>query len=338
MGNSTVPVEIMVVPAGKLRRYRHFRLVDYLTKPSIIFKNFIDLFKIAGGFFKSLFILWRLKPDVVFMKGGYVCLPVGWAARLLGYPIVIHDSDARPGLTNRLLAPLATAIATGFALDNYSYDRSKTVYTGVPVYESFRLVDAERKLAAKRKMLSDNIITDTPELLVVVFAGSLGSSVINQAVIETARQLAGDRRVQFYLISGKARYNTASHPGRGLTKLVVRDFVATGMDELLSAADIVVARGSATGLQELAGLGKTVVAVPARQLSDQHRNVIVFAQADALVAMSDERLEQGELTDVIKGLVADPARRQQLAANLHEFARPNAARDVAELLIKSKKG
>lgn len=337
MKNSTLPVDVMVVPAGKLRRYHHFRLVDYLVKPGILISNFIDLFKIIGGFLRSIVILIRLKPDVVFMKGGYVCLPVGWAAKLLGYPIVIHDSDARPGLTNRLLAPIATKIATGFPLENYSYDPKKTVYTGVPIYDSFRLVDAEQKLNAKRKMLSDSVITDTPELLVVAFAGSLGSATINQSVIETARQMSDNRSVQFYLVAGRNNYAKATEQATGLTNISLRDFVATGMDELLAAADIVVARGSATGLQELAGLGKAVVAVPARQLSDQHRNVIVFAKADAVIEMTDERLEQGELTAVIRDLVTDPARRQQLASNLHSFARPNAASEVAKLLVRSKK-
>lgn len=299
--------------------------------------NFIDVFKIIGGFFKSVYILFRLKPDVVFMKGGYVCLPVGWAAKVLGCPIVIHDSDARPGLTNRLLAPLAMYIATGFPLENYNYDPNKSVYTGVPIYQSFQLVDADTKLRAKRKMLSEQVITDTPETLVVAFAGSLGSATINQAFISAARQMSGDRSVQFYLITGKNKYREAIKQAEGLKNIALKDFVAQGMDELLAAADIVVARGSATGLQELAGLGKAVIAVPARQLSDQHRNVIVFAKADSVVEMTDERLDRGELTAAIRELLSDPARRQQLADNLHAFAQPTAASRVASLLVKSIK-
>lgn len=335
--NSDVPLDVIAVPAGKLRRYHHFKLIDYLFKPSIFMSNFIDVFKIIGGFFKSVYILFRLKPDVVFMKGGYVCLPVGWAAKVLGYPIVIHDSDARPGLTNRLLAPLAMYIATGFPLENYNYDPNKSVYTGVPIYQSFQLVDADTKLRAKRKMLSEQVITDTPETLVVAFAGSLGSATINQAFISAARQMSGDRSVQFYLITGKNKYREAIKQAEGLKNIALKDFVAQGMDELLAAADIVVARGSATGLQELAGLGKAVIAVPARQLSDQHRNVIVFAKADSVVEMTDERLDRGELTAAIRELLGDPARRQQLADNLHAFAQPTAASRVASLLVKSIK-
>ena len=78
--------------------------MSFHLHPSILFPNLRDGFKVLIGFFQSLFKLLAWRPDVIFIKGGYVCLPVGYAARLLKIPLVLHDSDAHPGLTNRLLS------------------------------------------------------------------------------------------------------------------------------------------------------------------------------------------------------------------------------------------
>jgi len=95
-----------------------------------------------------MLLLWR--PDVMFAKGGFVCLPAGIAARLLKIPLVIHDSDSHPGLTNRILAKWATYIATGAPLHNYPYDKKITHYTGIPVREEFRPYNEEERKEVKR--------------------------------------------------------------------------------------------------------------------------------------------------------------------------------------------
>ena len=126
--DETIPVETIL--SGKLRRYHHLTLWQHIMWPSLMWQNLKDVFKVAGGFFQSVakLIMWR--PDVVFTKGGFVCLPVGLAAKLLGIPLVIHDSDAHPGLTNRILSRWATAIATGAPLEYYDYPVSKATYVG----------------------------------------------------------------------------------------------------------------------------------------------------------------------------------------------------------------
>ena len=113
-----LPVDLIY--SGKLRRY-HGVSKWYALHPTILLPNIVDMVRVAAGFVQSFFKLLRLRPDVIFMKGGFVCLPVGYAARLLRIPIVIHDSDAHPGLTNRLLAPFAKKIGTGAPLKYYKY-------------------------------------------------------------------------------------------------------------------------------------------------------------------------------------------------------------------------
>ena len=107
MVENGMDLRVRKIAAGKLRRYTNFTFVTYLRNFDVVLKNIADFFKIIGGFIQSFFRLVFNRPDVIFLKGGYVCLPVGMVARFLRIPYVIHDSDAVPGLTNRLLSKKA---------------------------------------------------------------------------------------------------------------------------------------------------------------------------------------------------------------------------------------
>lgn len=327
MSGAKVPVRITAITAGKFRRYKHFRFIDYLTTPSVTLQNMVDLMKITVGFLQSLWIMLRFRPDVVFAKGGFVCLPVGWAARMLRIPVVIHDSDARPGLTNRLLAPFAHAIATGYPLENYPYDTDKTIYTGVPIRVECQPVDEARQKAAKKAYG-----LAAQRQLVVGFGGGLGAKSINAAIVESAKALES---TQFIVVAGVKHYESTLDAAADLGNVQVLEFLANGMIELLSAADVVVTRASATALQELAGLKKPIIAVPARQLGDQHKNAEVYQTKGAAIILNDSELEQGDLTPQLQRILGDESVRNSLATHLHTFARPHAARDVATLILKT---
>lgn len=328
MAQAPLPVDISVIQAGKLRRYHHFRWYNYLEHPSIIVKNLIDGTKILTGIIQSLWLMWRERPDVVFAKGGYVCLPVGWAARLLRIPLVIHDSDARPGLTNRLLARFSDRIATGYPLENYTYDAYRSRYVGVPVRSDYQPVSADDMRSARERL---GLPLDRP--LILSFGGGLGSKVINDAVISAAENTAA----YFVVIAGKKHHQSAIDATAGADNIRVYDFVTTEMPDLLRAADIVVTRASATSLQELAALKKPIIAVPARQLGDQARNAAVYHQAQAAIVLSDDDLESGALTTQLVALMNDSDRRVQLAERLHAFSRPDAARQVALMLLETRR-
>lgn len=327
MASAVVPVKITTISAGKFRRYKHFRTVDYITTPSVMLQNIIDIAKIVAGTVQSLWIVLRYRPDVVFAKGGFVCLPVGWAARLLRVSVVIHDSDARPGLTNRLLASFAGGIATGYPLENYPYQRDKSIYTGVPIRKGYKPVSNARQNEAKRALDIDPV---TP--LIVGVGGGLGARSINSAMVRSASDLA-DTGAKFVIVAGKKYYPDTQDEAGNLPNIEVLEFVTDGLLGLLSAADIVVTRASATSLQELACLRKAIIAVPARQLSDQHENAKQYAEKGAAIVLDDDALEQGELTGVLRQLLDDEKSRNSLAEALHEFARPNAAKEVAKLII-----
>ena len=332
MEKASAPVAVSTIVAGKFRRYAHLTRLQHLTNMQIVVRNMIDVFKIAVGFFQSVFLLMRVRPDVVFAKGGYVCLPLGLAARLLRYPLVLHDSDTRPGLTNRVLARYATSIATGSPLENYNYDSKKSQYIGVPIGRDFVPVTEQDQRRYKQSLGTN---PDLP--LIVATGGGLGAQSINLALAKSARALAA-RNVAIYHVTGKQHYDDIAPLVKDIPQYIAVPFVYEKMHEVLGAADIVISRASATFLQELAGLGKAVIAVPARQLGDQLKNAAVYKAADAAVVMTDDDISVGtNLEDVIVRLIGDAELRKGMGDRLHEFARPEAARDLAKLILKAAK-
>lgn len=327
-----VPVTVSTISAGKFRRYAHLSKWQHLTNWHVVSGNVGDITKIIVGFFQSLGLIIRFWPDVVFAKGGYVCLPLGIAAWVLRRPLVIHDSDTRPGLTNRVLARFATKIATGSPLENYPYDPTKTTYAGVPISDAFRPATPEQQRDYKKELG-----VDPDKQLVVAMGGGLGSITINDAVAVAALKLQSDN-VIIYNIAGKKNVERATKKAAGVDNYIAVPFVYEGMPKVLGAADMVVSRASATFLQELAGLKKTVIAVPARQLGDQLKNAKVYEAAGAAVVLSDTDIETPDtLTATIKDLLSDAKKREALAEALHQFARPEAAADTAQLIVSAAK-
>lgn len=329
MSKAKLPVEIKIIHSGKFRRYAHLNFWQHLTVKGLASSNAKDVFKVGRGILQSIRLLRRFKPDVVFCKGGYVCLPIGYAARVLRIPLVIHDSDTRAGITNRILSRWATKIATGSPLENYSYPERKTVYTGVPVAPVFRPYSADDQAAAKQKL---GFATDKP--LVVVTGGGLGAASINKAMASAADELlkAG---IAVYHITGKNHFDEVKKvvPKDGNYRLV--PFVYENMDSILGAADIIVARGGATFLQEMAAMAKAVIIIPARHLSDQIKNAKVFDQAKAaIVSTDDEIAEPGRLGHLIVKLAKNEKEREQISNNLHSFAKVDAAKQLADIILQ----
>ena len=325
--DETIPVELII--AGKIRRY-HGRSMAFHLRPSILLPNLRDIFLVGVGFIQSFCKLLRWRPDVIFIKGGYVCLPVGYAARLLKIPLVLHDSDAHPGLTNRLLAPFAAKIGTGAPLEHYNYPDVKAEYVGIPVAEEFRPYSA-----AERRQLKAKLGFDPARPLVVVTGGGLGATRLNEAVVATREQLLAEASV--FLISGKHQFDELKERVDDRADWRLEAFVNHGMAEVLAAADVVVARAGATTLLELAALHKPAVIVPNGMLTAGHqlKNAKVYQDALAAVIVEESTLEQTPevLSKKVIGLVKSPRILAGLGRNIGTFAKPNAAKDMAAMLL-----
>jgi UDP-N-acetylglucosamine--N-acetylmuramyl-(pentapeptide) pyrophosphoryl-undecaprenol N-acetylglucosamine transferase len=328
--DKTIPVQ--TIAAGKFRRYHHLTVLQQLMWPSLMLQNFGDVFKVAAGFLQSFFKLIFWRPDVVFTKGGYVCLPVGLAARILHIPLVIHDSDAHPGLTNRILSRWATAIATGAPLEYYPYPVGKTKYIGIPIAQEFSPYTAAEQLDAKKEW---GVAVDRP--LIVVTGGGLGATRINEVVAETLRSL--QRLGSVVLVAGAGTYDTL----RALLPADDEHFqlypYVTNMHTLLGAADVVVARAGATTILELVALQKPTILIPNGKLTGGHqlKNAAVYEQADAVIVLDENKLDDNKalLAKAIARLLDEPAETKKMARRFGAFSKPDAAKDMAAMILRA---
>ncbi|MDB5180015.1 MAG: hypothetical protein JWN12_647 [Candidatus Saccharibacteria bacterium] len=326
--DASIPVHTIV--AGKFRRYHHLTVLQQLTWPSLVLQNIGDAFKVVVGFIQSFFklIIWR--PDVVFTKGGYVCLPVGLAAHLLRIPLVIHDSDAHPGLTNRILSQWATAIGTGAPLEYYSYPAARTKYVGIPIAAEFHPYTTSEQAVAKKEW---GIATDRP--LIVVTGGGLGAVRMNNIVAETLHSL--QQLGSVVLVAGAGQYDEL----RSLMPADSEHFqlypFVTNMHSLLGAADIVVTRAGATTILELAALEKPAILIPNGKLTGGHqlKNAAVYEKAAAVAVLDEDVLDENKklLAQEIKLLLSEPEATKAMAHRFKAFSKPDAAKDMAALIL-----
>ncbi len=330
-------VEIKKVAAGKLRRYAGFSVLDYLRHFDIVLNNIADFFRIIAGFFQSLSRMIIYRPDVIFLKGGYVCLPVGMAARLLRIPYVIHDSDSVPGLTNRLLSKKAAKIATGMPLSYYNYPEDKAEWTGIPISEEFKPVSE-----AKQKSLKKELGFDPEKKLVLATGGSLGAEDINLTMREILPELLRSSSVM--LVAGRERYPEMMdlkeyekwEDGTLRSNFRMVEF-SSEMWKLFGAADVVISRAGASTMTELSGMAKPVIMVPNEELPGRHqvKNAKAYEKAEAAIVVSDSKMMKKPelLLDAVLHLLRSEKEREKLSKNLHGFTKDNAAESLASMVI-----
>ena len=334
MKRALVEVKVEKIIAGKVRRYHNIGFLKQLIDFPTVARNFFDLFLIVIGFAQSFFKLLMWRPSVVFCKGGFVCLPVGYAARLLGIPLVIHDSDAHPGLTNRLLARSARLIGTGAPLEYYNYPITKTHYVGIPVKPEFREQNAAEKAHVKHLF---HLQSNKP--LVVVTGGGLGAKRINDALVAIAPELI--KHVSVFHLSGTRQYDELKNKLPTADNYKLKAFLSDHFAQLIGAADIVISRAGASAMAELAAAGACVMIVPNGQLTggQQLKNAKIYLDAgaaelaDELIFKDNPQLLLKQITD----LLANGKKRHTLSSNLYKLAKPDAAQQMANLIEQAGK-
>ena len=329
----SVPVEIVTISTGKFRRYMDMALWKQVLHPDIGGRNLVDMFKVAGGVAQSIRLMRRVKPNAVFAKGGYVSLPIGYAAHLLRIPLIIHDSDARPGLTNRVLSRWASRIATGTPVTNYRYNAELSQHTGVPIDAAFYPYSPEEQKAAKKAL---GLSVDSP--LVAVAGPSLGAKDISNAMVEIAPDLK-KKGISVFHVTGKKAFEDIKSKISENSHYKLVPFVYEGLASVFGAADVVVTRASATALQELAASAKPVIAVPNASLGDQLENAKKYAADGAATVIFDEDLESNPrvLLDKIVEITTDKKMSDSLSSKIFTYAKRDAAEQVAKLIWESKR-
>lgn len=339
-------IRVRRIPAGKFHRYANWKLKDYfvhfgLTLKDIILGNILGFFGFLMGLVTAFCRLVKKssRPNVIFLKGGYVCLPVGIMAKLFKIPYIIHESDVVAGLANRILMKKAAKVAFGMPIpEDLQAQHPNYVWTGIPVGPEFKSVSPSKQLELK-KAFSFN--PDKP--LVVVTGGSQGSENLNEATRAILPELLKIASVG--LVAGRKHYENMvdlkqyenwDHASLE-SNFRMWEFNTT-MNELMGAADIVVSRAGATTIAELASLKKAVILVPFAPLPGGHqvKNAERLATVDAISLVKDLDMVNDPtiLLNEIRHLVKSPRLRANMADKLHEEARSDSARRLAEIILE----
>lgn len=325
--------QVYAVSAGKFRRYANEGWRQYLNL-RVQFLNIRDLFRLLRGIWQSYWLLRRLKPDVVFTRGGFVSVPVALGARLNHVPYITHDSDSVPSLANRMIARWAAVHAVALPPELYPYPAAKTVLVGVPVSSKYQPVDAALRAKYREELGLEY------KQVVFLTGGGNGARVLNEAMVANARYLLGTfPELAIVHVAGRSLLDetTAGYDALGLGAARGRVFVhgfVTDLYRYSGAADVVITRAGATTLAEFALQQLACLIVPAGQLGWDMQNAAVLAKRDAAVRLTEDQAEQPErLGRTIGELLQNDARRATLAHNLAAYAHPHAATDLAQLLL-----
>lgn len=317
-------IEYVPVSAGKMRRY--FSLL-----------NITDIFKTAYGVLTALVKLYRIYPDVVFGKGGYASFPALFAARLLRIPVVIHESDSRPGRVNAWAGKFARKIAVSYPeaaeVFNKKGKPGRVAFTGMPV----------------RREIKDPLLNGAHEFLdleegtptVVIFGGSQGSQKINDVVLDALPELL--KSYQVIHQTGRSNFEsvklTASvilkgnentyryHPHNYMNDLTLRMCGAV--------ASVVVSRAGST-IFEIASWGVPSIIVPlSPEVShDQTNNAFAYARAGACTVVEEYNLGDNILISEIDKITKNQPIADRMRASAKQFSHPDAPMKIAEVLLE----
>lgn len=271
----------------------------------------------------SVAILKEFKPDICIGTGGYVCGPILRKALQMHIPVLVHESNAFPGVTVKALAKAgATVLLCSEAARKHLPANSKVVITGNPLRPAFATMHtAEAKAAAKQQLHLD----DRP--LVVSFGGSLGARPINEAMVEVLARSRTEGKLQHIHGVGKSGWDTTcallKEKGVPLTgnSISVRPYI-DDMPTCMAAADLIICRCGAMTLSEIPAAGKPSILIPSPYVAENHQyhNAMALVNKDAAVCIEEKDLTADRLWTAIEEITSDPARMQQMADNAAALA------------------
>jgi UDP-N-acetylglucosamine--N-acetylmuramyl-(pentapeptide) pyrophosphoryl-undecaprenol N-acetylglucosamine transferase len=285
---------------------------------------------LLGSLIRARRLIRTWRPDVVFGFGGYVSLPVGFAALTRRTPLVLHEQNSVPGLANRVLSRWARAVGVTYdASIAHLAHPARAVVTGNPVRDAVLRADRERG----RRALG----LDPDGTVLLVFGGSRGARHLNETFAGMASRLVAVPSLQVVHVAGRIEAaSVAERVASGLGdvggRYHVTDYI-DGMGDAIAAADLIVARAGATSIAEITAIGRAAVLVPYPYATDDHQtlNARAVAEAGGAVVFSDRDIEGDSFSETVIGLLQDPERREEMARAAASLGRRDADERVARL-------
>lgn len=308
---NNIGVKQRKILSGKLRRYFSLAYI-------------FDLIKMPLGFLQSLFYLLIDMPDVIFAKGGYASVPVvlaGWFYRI---PILIHESDAKPGMANEFLGNLATKVAISFERAKIHFPPSKVFLSGNPV--SDRVLGGSAQQA--RKILG---MSKTVKPVVLVLGGSQGAELINRRILQALKPLIDEYQV-IHQTGDRNYQGVAEEAERQGFKIGHSDyypipFIGDEIKHFYALADVVISRAGATTIAEISANNKLSILVPISGSANDHQRMNAFeiARTGGAIVLEEDNFKNSMILLRIKQLVYDEKIKNKIEQGVGAFYNPHAA-------------
>jgi UDP-N-acetylglucosamine--N-acetylmuramyl-(pentapeptide) pyrophosphoryl-undecaprenol N-acetylglucosamine transferase len=312
------------VSAGKIRNNGNAK--NYLL-------NFIDLWKIFFGSLGALWQMFLIYPDVVFGKGGFASFPALLAARILRIPVVIHESDSRPGKVNAWASKFARRIAISYPEAINFFPKDRTAYTGVPVRKEVQDILDSTSGRAQLKLESNLPV-------ILVLGGSQGARFINNAIIDVIAKLIEKYQVlhqvgrnNFEVMKETKEVVLLNNPHKERYHIV--DYMKSlDMKAAAGASDLIISRaGSAIFEIALWAKPSIIIPIPQEISHDQRENAYAYERAGACDVIEEKNLTQGVLLAEIERIMSNPEYRDRMSKSAVGFARKDSAGLIANEII-----
>jgi UDP-N-acetylglucosamine--N-acetylmuramyl-(pentapeptide) pyrophosphoryl-undecaprenol N-acetylglucosamine transferase len=315
-------ISFIACPAGKLRRYT-----------SVL--NFVDAFRTFWGSLVAFLRLYFLYPDVIISKGSYTSVPVILAAAFLKIPIIVHESDTRPGKANALAARFARYVAISFE-DVRSYFKNEHIeFTGIPMR---RELTTPKQHDAKELLGLD---PDTP--IILILGGSQGAERINQLILDSLDELLPSYTIIHQ--TGKAHFDIAV---LGARELITNDTLLRRyrpvaffedpvvLNDVYHSASVIVSRAGSTSIYEIAAHGKPSILIPIPETisHDQRTNAYAYARTGAASVLEEANLTDNLLTSEIDRIMKNADLLRSMAESATAFVPKNGAKAIANMAME----
>lgn len=311
-----VPLKISV---GKIRRY--FSL-----------KNVTDIFRTWWGILQAFWNLFVLMPDLIFSKGGYASFPVLFVARIYRIPIIIHESDAIPGLVNRWSGKFAKRIGIAFESALRYFPKEKTALVGVPI--------RKRILGGASEPSREHLSVFSAKPVILVLGGSQGAEAINQMILSGLNEFIGSFEIIHQ--TGSAQFPDISQQSSVILSSEVRGLYhpfpflgESQMRDALGACNFVVARAGASTIYEIAAAGKPSLLIPLPTSAQNHQraNAYEYAKTSGALIIEQNNATPNLVHHAISRIFESPEEIRKMAEGAQRFARIDSAEVIAREIL-----
>ena len=293
--------------------------------------NFKKMYKTFRSIGEAKKIIQEFQPDIVIGTGGYICVPVGMAAKKAKIPIVLHESNAFPGIAIKMLSKKADTILLGFEDARKRIPNAKKiVVTGTPTKVKYIEVSNSQRIQLIKQL---GLQVDLP--IALCFGGSQGAQSINESLVQIIKQQKNSN-YQIIWAAGPAQYEQVKEKLiecqmeiEHLEKVKIVPYIYN-MEEIMNAVDLVICRSGAMTITEISNVGKPAIFIPFPFATENHQeyNAKVLEKVDAARIILDKNLTADLLNDMIENMVSDAEKLKRMGKNAKNISIENVEEKI----------